>query len=133
MVQAKQVVRGISKQGRSKTYHRRGLWAIKKKHGGKFPQHEKKAKNEPAVKKVQTRSKLLDGLLADSAYLQLQIRPESWHLKKLGPCPLGVTPALITHLILLRQPHTLSAAHPSSDLHGNATGCHCILTKSQQQ
>lgn len=47
-----EVVRGISKQGRSKTYHRRGLWAIKKKNGGKFPQHEKKAKNEPAVKKV---------------------------------------------------------------------------------
>ncbi|KAK9836450.1 hypothetical protein WJX74_000827 [Apatococcus lobatus] len=47
----KEVVRGISKQGRSKTYHRRGLWAIKKKNGGKFPQHEKKAKNEPAVQK----------------------------------------------------------------------------------
>lgn len=31
------LVRGISKVGRGKTYHRRGLWAIKKKNGGKFP------------------------------------------------------------------------------------------------
>ena len=46
-----ELVRGIGAQGRSKTYHRRGLWAIKKKHGGKFPHHEKKEKAaEPAQK-----------------------------------------------------------------------------------
>ncbi|CAL5222236.1 g4570 [Coccomyxa viridis] len=36
--------RGIGREGRSKTYKRRGLWAIKKKNGGKFPVHEKKEK-----------------------------------------------------------------------------------------
>ncbi|BDA50244.1 60S ribosomal protein L6 [Coccomyxa sp. Obi] len=41
---AKELAPGISAQGRSKTYKRRGLWAIKKKNGGKFPVHEKQAK-----------------------------------------------------------------------------------------
>ncbi len=41
---AKELGPGISAQGRSKTYKRRGLWAIKKKNGGKFPVHEKQAK-----------------------------------------------------------------------------------------
>jgi hypothetical protein len=39
LAQAKATViaTGITAHGRSKTYKRRGLWAIKKKHGGKFP------------------------------------------------------------------------------------------------
>lgn len=45
--------RGISAQGRSKTYKRRGLWAIKKKHGGKFPEHAKKEQAAAAAAKVQ--------------------------------------------------------------------------------
>ncbi|KAG8044348.1 hypothetical protein GUJ93_ZPchr0829g2826 [Zizania palustris] len=32
---------GIKKASRSHTYHRRGLWAIKAKHGGAFPKAEK--------------------------------------------------------------------------------------------
>ncbi|XP_024389884.1 large ribosomal subunit protein eL6 [Physcomitrium patens] len=40
---SKELVRGIGRNGRSKTYHKRGLWAIKAKNGGKFPSHEKKA------------------------------------------------------------------------------------------
>ncbi len=47
-----ELARGITAQGRSKTYHRRGLWAIKKKNGGKFPHHEKKEKPAEAAKKV---------------------------------------------------------------------------------
>eukprot|EP00887_Chlorella_sp_A99_P003419 scaffold7.g3419.t1 len=39
----KEVARSISAAGRSKSYHKRGLWAIKKKNGGKFPVHAKKA------------------------------------------------------------------------------------------
>lgn len=42
---------GISKDSRSASYHRRGLWAIKKKHGGKFPTHEKTVKKAEAAKK----------------------------------------------------------------------------------
>ena len=46
-----ELARGIGREGRSKTYKRRGLWAIKKKNGGKFPVHEKKEKPaEPASK-----------------------------------------------------------------------------------
>jgi len=42
---------GIGKHGRAKSYHRRGLWAIKKKNGGKFPVHPKKgAAAIPSVK-----------------------------------------------------------------------------------
>ena len=33
--------RGISEKSRSATYKKRGLWAIKKKHGGEFPKQEK--------------------------------------------------------------------------------------------
>lgn len=39
-----ELARGIGREGRSKTYKRRGLWAIKKKNGGKFPVHEKMEK-----------------------------------------------------------------------------------------
>ena len=45
------VAKGLTAHGRSKTYKRRGLWAIKKKHGGKFPVTKPKAKAaEPAPK-----------------------------------------------------------------------------------
>ena len=39
----KELVCSISCNGRSKTYHKRGLWAIKAKNGGTFPTHEKAA------------------------------------------------------------------------------------------
>jgi large subunit ribosomal protein L6e len=42
----------VTAHGRSKTYKRRGLWAIKKKHGGKFPTTAKKAKPAPAAEKA---------------------------------------------------------------------------------
>ncbi|MQL93589.1 hypothetical protein Taro_026243 [Colocasia esculenta] len=41
-----ELVRGIGKVSRSKMYHKRGLWAIKAKHGGAFPRHEKQAPAE---------------------------------------------------------------------------------------
>uniref|UniRef100_A0A1D1XIP6 60S ribosomal protein L6 n=1 Tax=Anthurium amnicola TaxID=1678845 RepID=A0A1D1XIP6_9ARAE len=45
------LVRGIGKHSRSKMYHKRGIWAIKAKHGGVFPRHEKKpAEPKPAEK-----------------------------------------------------------------------------------
>ena len=48
---AKELARGIGAHGRSKSYHRRGLWAIKKKNGGKFPTTAKQEKAaEPAGK-----------------------------------------------------------------------------------
>jgi large subunit ribosomal protein L6e len=36
-----ELAKGISALGRAKTYKRRGLWALKKKNGGKFPEHPK--------------------------------------------------------------------------------------------
>jgi large subunit ribosomal protein L6e len=44
MAKATVIAQGITAHGRSKTYKRRGLWAIKKKHGGKFPTTAPKAK-----------------------------------------------------------------------------------------
>jgi len=45
------VAQGITAVGRSGTYKRRGLFALKKKNGGKFPTHPKAAKPEtPAGK-----------------------------------------------------------------------------------
>ena len=35
-----------SSQGRSKSYHRRGIWAVKKKNNGEFPKHAKQPKAE---------------------------------------------------------------------------------------
>ena len=49
---SKEVARGIGSQSRSKSYHRRGLWAIKKKNGGKFPSHPKKEKAAVTAAKV---------------------------------------------------------------------------------
>jgi len=46
------LARGIESQGRSKSYHRRGIWAIKKKNGGKFPNHPKQEKSEKAAEKA---------------------------------------------------------------------------------
>ncbi|KDP43428.1 hypothetical protein JCGZ_16715 [Jatropha curcas] len=47
------LVRGIAKYSRSKMYHKRGLWAIKAKHGGVFPKHDPKPKPAaPAEKPV---------------------------------------------------------------------------------
>ena len=46
------IARGITAHGRSKTYKRRGLWAIKKKHGGKFPTTPKQKKPEDAATKA---------------------------------------------------------------------------------
>eukprot|EP01018_Ginkgo_biloba_P037748 Gb_01604 [translate_table: standard] len=43
----KELIRGIGRFSRSKVYHKRGLWAIKAKHGGNFPQHE----SQPPVPK----------------------------------------------------------------------------------
>ncbi|MCE2055700.1 60S ribosomal protein L6 [Datura stramonium] len=37
-----ELIRGVGKFSRSTMYHKKGLWAIKKKNGGKFPLHEKK-------------------------------------------------------------------------------------------
>ena len=36
--------------GRSASYKRSGAWAVKKKNGGKFPVHAKKAKPAPEVR-----------------------------------------------------------------------------------
>ena len=44
--------RGISEKGRSATYKKRGLWAIKKKHGGEFPKQDKQAKKDVEQPKV---------------------------------------------------------------------------------
>ncbi|XP_057982479.1 large ribosomal subunit protein eL6-like isoform X2 [Malania oleifera] len=37
-----ELVRGIRKFSRSKMYHKRGIWAIKAKHGGVLPRHDPK-------------------------------------------------------------------------------------------
>ena len=46
-----ELARGIG-QGRSKSYHRRGVWAVKKKNGGKLPVHPKKAAAPAKADKV---------------------------------------------------------------------------------
>ncbi|XP_009418480.2 large ribosomal subunit protein eL6 [Musa acuminata AAA Group] len=43
------LVRGIGKFSRSKMYHKRGIWAIKAKHGGSFPRHEPKPASAPTA------------------------------------------------------------------------------------
>lgn len=55
-----ELARGIGREGRSKTYKRRGLWAIKKKNGGKFPVHEKKQKAAEPEGKVWARDCTLE-------------------------------------------------------------------------
>ncbi|KAL0391653.1 UNVERIFIED_CONTAM: 60S ribosomal protein L6 [Sesamum radiatum] len=46
-----ELVPGVRKISRSKMYHKRGLWAIKAKNGGKFPHHEKAPASAPVVEK----------------------------------------------------------------------------------
>ncbi|KAK6791133.1 hypothetical protein RDI58_010214 [Solanum bulbocastanum] len=46
-----ELIRGVGKFSRSKMYHKKGLWAIKKKNGGKFPQHQKKPISAPPAEK----------------------------------------------------------------------------------
>ncbi|KAL6512135.1 60S ribosomal protein L6 [Orobanche gracilis] len=46
-----ELIPGIRKISRSAMYHKRGLWAIKEKHGGKFPVHEKAAAAAAVVEK----------------------------------------------------------------------------------
>jgi large subunit ribosomal protein L6e len=46
------IAKSIPKAGRAKSYHRRGLWAIKKKNGGKFPTHPKKTAAAKAAEKT---------------------------------------------------------------------------------
>ncbi|CAN6453667.1 unnamed protein product [Victoria cruziana] len=36
----KEMIKGVGRLSRSKVYHKRGLWAIKAKHGGAFPTHK---------------------------------------------------------------------------------------------
>ncbi|PHU18761.1 60S ribosomal protein L6 [Capsicum chinense] len=43
------LINGIGKFSRSKMYHKKGLWAIKKKNGGKLPIHPKKPSAAVAV------------------------------------------------------------------------------------
>ncbi|KAG1681323.1 hypothetical protein FOA52_007369 [Chlamydomonas sp. UWO 241] len=43
---------GVTSLGRSQTYKRRALFALKKKNGGKFPVHAKKAAPAPAASKA---------------------------------------------------------------------------------
>jgi hypothetical protein len=59
-----ELARGIGREGRSKTYKRRGLWAIKKKNGGKFPVHEKKQKTAEPEAKVLARGCIMRNSLA---------------------------------------------------------------------
>ena len=64
-----ELARGIGREGRSKTYKRRGLWAIKKKNGGKFPVHEKKEKPaEPEGKVLLYWDHVASSLLADTLF-----------------------------------------------------------------
>jgi large subunit ribosomal protein L6e len=49
---ARQIARGLTALGRAKTYKRRGLWALKKKNGGKFPVHPKQQKPAAAATKA---------------------------------------------------------------------------------
>ncbi|XP_010547238.1 PREDICTED: 60S ribosomal protein L6-3-like [Tarenaya hassleriana] len=46
------LIRGVGKFSRSKMYHKRGLWAIKAKNGGKFPHHDPKPKPEAPAEKA---------------------------------------------------------------------------------
>ncbi|XP_009775140.1 large ribosomal subunit protein eL6 [Nicotiana tabacum] len=46
-----ELIPGLGKFSRSKMYHKKGLWAIKKKNGGTFPSHSKKPTTAaPAIK-----------------------------------------------------------------------------------
>ncbi|KAL3830330.1 hypothetical protein ACJIZ3_019132 [Penstemon smallii] len=46
-----ELIPGVRKISRSQMYHKRGLWAIKAKNGGKFPHHDKSAAAAPVAEK----------------------------------------------------------------------------------
>ncbi|KAJ4824947.1 60S ribosomal protein L6 [Turnera subulata] len=47
------LIPGVGRFSRSEMYHKRGLWAIKAKHGGVFPRHDRKpAADKPAAEKI---------------------------------------------------------------------------------
>lgn len=46
-----ELIRGVGKFSRSKMYHKKGLWAIKKKNGGALPVHPKKPAVAPVAEK----------------------------------------------------------------------------------
>ncbi|KAI4333172.1 hypothetical protein L6164_018010 [Bauhinia variegata] len=46
-----ELIRGIGKFSRSKMYHKRGIWAIKAKNGGKFPHYDHKPTPEAPAEK----------------------------------------------------------------------------------
>eukprot|EP00877_Chromochloris_zofingiensis_P006612 jgi/Chrzof1/2203/Cz11g06080.t1 len=52
MAKATVIANGLTAHGRSKTYKRRGLWAIKKKNGGNFPTTPKKEQAAPEQAKA---------------------------------------------------------------------------------
>lgn len=47
-----ELVKGVGKFSRSKMYHKRGLWAIKAKNGGKFPHHDPKPSDAKTSEKA---------------------------------------------------------------------------------
>jgi large subunit ribosomal protein L6e len=59
-----EMARGLAdSQGRSKSYHRRGLWAVKAKNGGKFPTHPKQVGPSPSAAEPECKElQLLDGV-----------------------------------------------------------------------
>ncbi|XP_051123549.1 60S ribosomal protein L6-like [Andrographis paniculata] len=46
-----ELIPGVRKISRTQMYHKRGLWAIKAKNGGKFPHHEKASAPSPVQEK----------------------------------------------------------------------------------
>lgn len=48
----KELIRGVGRYSRSKMYHKRGIWALKEKNGGNFPQHDKQPPQPKAVEKA---------------------------------------------------------------------------------
>ncbi|KAL8485891.1 hypothetical protein ACS0TY_027975 [Phlomoides rotata] len=46
-----ELIPGVRKLSRSQMYHKRGLWAIKAKNGGKFPTHDKAPSAAPVAEK----------------------------------------------------------------------------------
>ncbi|KOM42870.1 hypothetical protein LR48_Vigan05g047400 [Vigna angularis] len=46
-----ELIRGIGKYSRSQMYHKRGIWAIKAKHGGVFPRHDPSPKPDAPAQK----------------------------------------------------------------------------------
>ena len=81
------MTRGISKQGRSATYRRRGLWAIKKKHGGKFPTHAAAVKPAPAAAKPR--------------FYPAEDAPKPLHKKKARKAAAPLRPSLVPGAVVI--------------------------------